>query len=288
MFACFVLFYSLDLNLGYAIKFSKILQNVSLLFEAMRIDFAKSFTISNMLCLVIKNAKRRAQMAKKGVKILLLEDDLLLGEMLCDELKEKGYLVTHCENAQSALEIGYEQAFDLWIFDVKVPLGNGFEVLKELRGLGKNTPTIFLTSLSMIEDLKQGFLAGCDDYLRKPFDVDELLLRVDCLLKRSFAHQNSEILELSENHCFDILQKTLFDKHTKKEIPLTNKERELLALLLQNRGNFVSQDEIFERIWSYDESPTNMALRVYIKNLRKVLGSESIATQRHRGYCYAK
>lgn len=146
-------------------------------------------------------------MAKKGVKILLLEDDLLLGEMLCDELKEKGYLVTHCENAQSALEIGYEQAFDLWIFDVKVPLGNGFEVLKELRGLGKNTPTIFLTSLSMIEDLKQGFLVGCDDYLRKPFDVDELLLRVDSLLKRSFAHQNSEILELSEKHCFDILQK---------------------------------------------------------------------------------
>lgn len=227
-------------------------------------------------------------MAKKGVKILLLEDDLSLGEMLCDELQEKGYLVTHCENAQNALEIGYEQAFDLWIFDVKVPLGNGFEVLKELRGLGKNTPTIFLTSLSMIEDLKRGFLVGCDDYLRKPFDVDELLLRVDCLLKRSFAHQNSEILELSEKHCFDILQKTLFDKNTQKEIPLTNKERELLALLLQNRGNFVSQDEIFERIWSYDESPTNMALRVYIKNLRKVLGSESIATQRHRGYCYAK
>lgn len=225
-------------------------------------------------------------MAKKGVKILLLEDDLLLGEMLCDELSQKGYAITLCEDAQSALDTAYEQNFDLWIFDVKVPLGNGFEVLKELRSLGKNTPSIFLTSLSMIEDLKQGFLAGCDDYLRKPFDIDELLLRVDSLLKRSFSHQNSEILELENGFCFDILQKSLFDKTSKKEISLTNKERELLCLLLQNKGNFVSQDEIFERVWGYDENLTNMALRVYIKNLRKVLGSESIATQRHRGYCY--
>lgn len=238
-------------------------------------------------------------MAKKGAKILLLEDDLLLGEMLRDELSQKGYFVELCEDAQSALDLGYEKPFDLWIFDVKVPLGNGFEVLKELRQIGKNTPSIFLTSLSMIEDLKQGFLAGCDDYLRKPFDIDELLLRVDSLLKRSFAHQNSEILELENGLYFDILQKSLFvkipcenggqnGKMRKKEIQLTNKERELLALLLQNRGNFVSQEEIFERIWSYDEVPTNMALRVYIKNLRKVLGSESIATQRHRGYCYVK
>lgn len=236
-------------------------------------------------------------MAKKGAKILLLEDDLLLGEMLRDELTQKGYFVELCEDAQSALEIGYEKPFDLWIFDVKVPLGNGFEVLKELRKVGKSTPSIFLTSLSMIEDLKQGFLAGCDDYLRKPFDIDELLLRVESLLKRAYSHQNSEILELENGLCFDILQKSLFVKlpcetkgnqTRKKEIQLTNKERELLALLLQNRGNFVSQEEIFERIWNYDETPTNMALRVYIKNLRKILGSQSIATQRHRGYCYAK
>lgn len=221
-----------------------------------------------------------------ATKILLLEDDMLLSEMLVDELREKGFEVCLCEDAQSALSKAYEKHFDLWILDVKVPLGNGFEVLKELRKMGKDTPAIFLTSLSMINDLKEGFGAGCDDYIKKPFDIDELLLRIHSLLKRQFSHKDTQLLALGNGYEFDIIQKTLF--HSGQIIQLTNKERELLALLLQHRGCFVSQDEIFERIWSYDETPTNMSLRVYIKNLRKILGKESIITQRYRGYCYGQ
>lgn len=223
-----------------------------------------------------------------ATKVLLLEDDLSLSEILRDELIVKGFEVVLCEDAKSVLEVAYEQHFDIWILDVKVPLGNGFEVLKELRTLGKNTPCIFLTSLSQIEDLRAGFLSGCDDYVRKPFDIDELFLRINSLLKRAYAHQPSEVLELGNGLFFDILQKTLFSKNAKRkqEIALTNKERELLALLLQNRGKFVSVEEIFERVWSYDENPTIEALRVYVKNLRKVLGATSIITQRYRGYCY--
>ncbi len=232
-------------------------------------------------------------------KILLLEDDILLSEILTDELRENGFEVCLCEDAKSALESGYEQHFDLWIFDVKVPLGkdftkknqkstlaNGFEVLRELRALGKTTPAIFLTSLAMLDDVKEGFLAGCDDYVRKPFEIDELLLRIHSLLKRRFAHQQIQTLNLGGGFYFDIIQKTLFSNGV--IISLTNKERELLALLLENRGKFVTQDMIFERIWNYDEMPTNMALRVYIKNLRKILGKEAIITQRFRGYCYAQ
>lgn len=129
-------------------------------------------------------------------------------------------------------------------------------------------------------------MAGCDDYIKKPFDIDELTLRIRSLLKRQFSHHNSEILDLGNNLSFDMIQKQLYKDN--QPILLTNKESKLLALLLRNQGKFISQDEIFETIWNYDEMPTNMALRVYIKNLRKVLGKDSILTQRHRGYCYAK
>lgn len=219
-------------------------------------------------------------------KILLLEDDLCLCEMIEDHLRGCGFEITTCDDATNALDLAYEKNFDLWIFDVKVPNGNGFTLLKQLRELNKTTPAIFLTSLSMINDLKEGFMAGCDDYIKKPFDIDELTLRIRSLLKRQFSHHNSEILDLGNNLSFDMIQKQLYKDN--QPILLTNKESKLLALLLRNQGKFISQDEIFETIWNYDEMPTNMALRVYIKNLRKVLGKDSILTQRHRGYCYAK
>jgi len=221
-----------------------------------------------------------------GTKILLLEDDFSLCEMIEDCLVESGFKITSCHDAKEALTLGYEEYFDLWIFDVKVPNGDGFSLLKELRELGKKTPAIFLTSLSMISDLKEGFMAGCDDYIKKPFDIDELVLRIESILKRPFSHHNSSILELGNGFCFDMVKKALYKNDN--VISLTNKEGELLALLLQKQGCFISQEEIFERIWNYDETPTNMSLRVYIKNLRKILGKDSILTQRHRGYCYAK
>lgn len=163
--------------------------------------------------------------------------------------------------------------------------GNGFALLRYLRSVGKSSPAIMLTSLSQASDVKDGFESGCDDYVRKPFDIEELLLRINSLLKRPFYHQDSPTITLHNGVRFDCIQKTLFSPQGDM-ITLTNKERELLALLVQKRGCFVSQDEIFERVWSYDETPTSMALRVYVKNLRKILGKESIITQRFCGYCY--
>lgn len=205
-----------------------------------------------------------------------------------------------CEDVQSAMEKGYEEHFDLYILDVKIPkgdqnlaqeplpknsAGNGFALLRYLREAGKTSPAIMLTSLSQASDVKEGFESGCDDYIRKPFDIEELLLRIRSLLKRPFYHQDSPTITLHNGVRFDCIQKTLYSPQGEL-IALTNKERELLALLVQKRGQFVSQDEIFERVWSYDESPTSMALRVYVKNLRKILGKESIITQRFCGYCY--
>ncbi|EGK8010666.1 response regulator transcription factor [Campylobacter lari] len=219
-----------------------------------------------------------------AAKILLLEDDLSLNEIINDALSDEGFKVSCVYDAQEALEKAYEENFDLWIFDVKVPKGNGFEVLKELRESGKNTPAIFLTSLSMLDDVKQGFLSGCDDYIKKPFDIDELIIRVKNIIKRNFSHQKEDLILLSssKNISFDPLNKTLYQDKT--IINLTNKEKELLALLLKKRPHFVSIETIFDEIWSLDEEPVIMSLRVYVKNLRKILGKDLIINQRNIGY----
>ncbi|EAK0823530.1 response regulator transcription factor [Campylobacter lari] len=219
-----------------------------------------------------------------AAKILLLEDDLSLNEIINEALSDEGFKVSCVYDAQEALEKAYEENFDLWIFDVKVPKGNGFEVLKELRESAKNTPAIFLTSLSMLDDVKQGFLSGCDDYIRKPFDTDELIIRVKNIIKRNFSHQKEDLILLSssKNISFDPLNKTLYQNKT--IINLTNKEKELLALLLKKRPRFVSIETIFDEIWNLDEEPVIMSLRVYIKNLRKILGKDLIINQRNIGY----
>ncbi|MCV3453333.1 response regulator transcription factor [Campylobacter sp. FU_520] len=219
-----------------------------------------------------------------AAKILLLEDDLSLNEIINEALNDEGFKVSCVFDAQEALEKAYEENFDLWIFDVKVPKGNGFEVLKELRESGKNTPAIFLTSLSMLDDVKQGFLSGCDDYIKKPFDIDELIIRVKNIIKRNFSHQKEDLILLSssKNISFDPLNKTLYQDKT--IINLTNKEKELLALLLKKRPHFVSIETIFDEIWSLDEEPVIMSLRVYVKNLRKILGKDLIINQRNIGY----
>ncbi|CAM4107106.1 response regulator transcription factor [Campylobacter armoricus] len=219
-----------------------------------------------------------------SARILLLEDDLSLNEIIKDALEDEGFEVSCVYDAQETLEKAYEKNFDLWIFDVKVPKGNGFEVLKELRESAKSTPAIFLTSLSMLDDVKQGFLVGCDDYIKKPFDIDELIIRVKNIIKRNFNHQKEELISLnsSKNISFDPINKTLYQN--KKIIDLTNKEKDLLALLLKNRPHFVSLEKIFDEIWTFDEEPTIMSLRVYIKNLRKILGKDIIANQRNIGY----
>ncbi|MBX1886187.1 response regulator transcription factor [Campylobacter peloridis] len=219
-----------------------------------------------------------------SVKILLLEDDLSLNEIISDALNDEGFKVSCVYDAQEALEKAYEENFDLWIFDVKVPKGNGFELLKELRESAKTTPAIFLTSLSMLDDVKEGFLVGCDDYIKKPFDIDELIIRVKNILKRQFNHQKQDIITLnsSKNIYFDLIDKTLYQNQ--EIINITNKEKDLLALLLKNRPHFVSLEKIFEEIWQYDEEPVIMSLRVYIKNLRKILGKELIINQRNIGY----
>lgn len=219
-----------------------------------------------------------------AAKILLLEDDISLSEIIEEFLSDEGYELYTCENAKEALDLAYEKHFDLWILDVKVPLGDGFSVLKELRALGKNTPAIFMTSLNTTDDLKQGFDCGCDDYIRKPFELAELAIRVQSLLKRAFSHKNEDYEDLGNGFKFALTSKILY--HFDRALTLPSKELKLLALFLRNKNIFLSTERIFDELWEYGEEPSELSLRAYVKNLRKILGKDKIVNQRGRGYCY--
>lgn len=216
-------------------------------------------------------------------KILVLEDEPLLNEMICEYLKANHFETISTKSYDEALDLAYSENFDLWIFDVKIIGGNGFELLQELRTSGKLTPCIFTTSLNDINDLNKGFLAGCDDYLKKPFELAELLLRVNNLIKRNFSHKNENLEDLGDGLQFDIYDKRLYKDG--KIVNLSKKELTLLALLLQKKNQNVSREEIYSIVWDYDESPSELSLRVYVRNLRKILGDKIISISKV-GYRY--
>ena len=208
----------------------------------------------------------------------------MLNEMICEYLNANHHETTSVKSYEKALNLAYENDFDLWIFDVKVIGGNGLELLEELRNANKLTPCIFTTSLNDIKDLNKGFLSGCDDYLKKPFELAELLLRVNNLIKWNYAHKTNQLEDLGDNLSFDIYKKTLYKNG--KAVNLSNKESRLLALFLQNKNRVLTREEIYSSIWDYDEIPSELSLRVYIRNLRKYLGKR-IASRPKVGYIYA-
>ena len=217
-------------------------------------------------------------------QILLVEDDETLSELISEYLSEQGYDVTVCADAKVALDTAYERNFDILILDVKLPKGDGFSLLRELRRLGDDTPAIFTTSLNALQDLEIGYKSGCDDYLKKPYELKELLLRIQILIKRKFSHVNDEFIELNDGYKFYPSSKTL--RQNGQIVSLSNKESELLALFLENKNTLLSKEAIFEKIWNYGEEPSELSLRVYVKNLRRILGKDAIINRRGDGYIY--
>ena len=217
-------------------------------------------------------------------QILLVEDDETLSELINEYLSEQGYDVTVCADAKAALDTAYERNFDILILDVKLPKGDGFSLLRELRRLGNDAPAIFTTSLNALQDLEIGYKSGCDDYLKKPYELKELLLRIQILIKRKFSHVNDEFIELNGGYKFYPSSKTL--RQNGQIVNLSNKESELLALFLENKNALLSKEAIFEKIWNYGEEPSELSLRVYVKNLRRILGKDAIINRRGDGYTY--
>ena len=213
--------------------------------------------------------------------ILLLEDDIQLSDTVKQFLEIKGYNVHVAYDGYQAEEIAYEKHIDLMLLDVKVPLMNGFDVLKNVRAEGNETPTIFITSLNSVEDVEKGFSVGCDDYIRKPFSLKELLVRIESLLKRTFGIHSDKIL-LEEGLFFDTKELILIKDE--KKIPLKTKEYTLLSLFLKHPNELINYETINKALWAYDELPSSGSLRTYIKRIRAVIGKEKIETIKNVGY----
>lgn len=215
-------------------------------------------------------------------RLLLLEDDPNLSESVSEYLEDHGFDVVCVYDAAEAEDALFEHKFDLLLLDVNVPGGDGFSLLKDSRSGGNATPAIFITSLNAMNDVEKGFESGGDDYLRKPFELKELLLRVRTILKRNFFHNPTETVELGDAITYDIQNQILLIGGHEQSLQL--KEHKLLKLFIQHRNELLSHETIMEHLWDYDETPSDGSLRTYIKTLRKYLGKDRIVSHKRLGY----
>ena len=211
-------------------------------------------------------------MASKA-KILLVEDDTNLGFVIADQLKSEGYQVVLCSNGKEGHIRFTEDTYHLCIFDVMMPKKDGFTLAREIRKINTETPILFLTAKSMTEDKVEGFNAGGDDYLTKPFSFDELSVRVKALLKRVNIHEDTEdkVIQLA-GYVFDTENFTL--KHPQFEKTLTKKEAMVLKLLCQFKNQVLPRETILTAVWGQDDYFAGRSMDVFITKLRKYLSHD--------------
>jgi DNA-binding response OmpR family regulator len=197
-------------------------------------------------------------------RILLLEDDQLFNETLQDFLEEEGYTLSFALDPYSALELTYKYKFDLYLFDVNLPYESGFELLKKLRDSGDTTPTIFITSRDDKLSLKEGFISGGDDYIKKPIDLDELILRIEAILRRLSRRKKV----LIGDYIIDTIEKQIYRDDIK--IETSKKAIELLILFISSNREVVSINEIKDALWATEQEASDGSIRVYVTQLKKI------------------
>jgi DNA-binding response OmpR family regulator len=203
-------------------------------------------------------------------RILLVEDDPSLGFVIKDNLMMKGFDVVLCKDGNEGEQTFNSGGFHLCIFDVMLPKKDGFSLARSVREKDKNIPILFLTAKSMIEDKLVGFQTGADDYITKPFSLDELFYRVQVFLRRTDSHQvvNEKVYHVG-NYEFDPFNLILKNHSTEKT--LTQKEAEVLKLLYKNRDRVLKREEILNHVWGNDDYFMGRSMDVFISKLRKYL-----------------
>ncbi|MEO9532668.1 MAG: response regulator transcription factor [Crocinitomicaceae bacterium] len=207
------------------------------------------------------------------VKILLAEDDTNLGTLLSNYLKAKSFDVTLCVDGDIAMKRFKESLFDFIILDVMMPVKDGFTVAKEIRQVDTEIPILFLTAKSMKEDKLAGFDVGADDYLTKPFAMEELLARINAILKRSYKEGKKETSFDVGDVNYDYLAQTVTISGESKK--LTTKENELFYLLVKHNGEVLDRNEALNHVWGDDNYFNGRSMDVYITKLRKYLSASS-------------
>ena len=205
-------------------------------------------------------------------KILYAEDDETLAFLTKDNL-ENQYDVTHCSDGELCLEMFKKEPFDLCIFDIMMPKMDGFDLAEKVRQLNSDVPIIFLSAKTLKEDRIKGLRIGADDYLVKPFSIEELLLKIEIFLKRS---QKSVATDKSQytigKYQFD--HKNYLVYTDSEKISLTQREAELLKLFLDNKNVVMKREEILKLLWGNDDYFMGRSLDVFISRLRKILANE--------------
>lgn len=211
-----------------------------------------------------------------AIKVLMAEDDENLGLILSERLKAKGFAVDLATDGAAAQALYQQKRYDLLILDIMMPIKDGFTVAKEIRKTDVETPIIFVTARSMKEDVLKGFEIGADDYLTKPFSMDELMVRIHAVLRRTMRKGGSAKTEedqftFSHTH-FNAVTQTLTIHNESRD--LTSKESELLRLLCTNINGVVPRDKALQDIWGSDTYFNGRSMDVFISKLRKMLSQD--------------
>jgi DNA-binding response OmpR family regulator len=216
------------------------------------------------------------------MKILLMEDDPVLADIVTEYLSEF-YDTDHVFDSSEAQELIDNNRYDLFIFDINVPGQSGLELLKELRSFNDTTPAIIVTAYEDTAHLKAGFDAGAHDYVRKPFELEELQMRIENS-RRLFNIEQSDPISLTETLTYYPQKQTIEgEKGVQKLRP---KDVALLDYFIAHPGRLVSSEELAQNIWEFDELPSDATIRSYIRRLRELVGTEKIVTVRSMGYRY--
>lgn len=216
------------------------------------------------------------------MKIFLLEDDFSLNKLICNALEQRGFFVTSVEDGYDAMTHILNNQYDLYILDINVPGFNGHEVLAEIRKTHKELPVIIVSAQLDIDNISKAYDLGCNDYLKKPFELEELILHIKYHIKTIFKSDvDKDIIELGYGFKFDMKDQNLY-KHD-HEIMLTQKEKLLLTLFINNLDKTVTSEMIHEYVWDNKEMES-VSMRSMIHKLQKKLKSGLIVNIRGVGY----
>ncbi|RNC84217.1 MAG: DNA-binding response regulator [Winogradskyella sp.] len=219
------------------------------------------------------------------IKLLLAEDEAALGQIIKESLETRNFEVLLCDNGEKALKTYNSEQPEILVLDVMMPKKDGFTLAKEIREIDDAIPIIFLTAKSQTQDVVEGFTIGGNDYLKKPFSMEELIVRIHNLVNRTRLQKTSEVLSIG-NFTFDFPKQLLTYKN-EDALQLTHREAHLLFHLIKNKNSVLDRSIILNKLWGNDDFFTARSMDVFISKLRKKLKQDdSIQILNVRGFGY--
>ncbi|MGG5488210.1 response regulator transcription factor [Gaetbulibacter sp. PBL-D1] len=217
--------------------------------------------------------------------ILLAEDEPALGQIIKESLETRDFNVILCDNGEKAFEKYQSETPEILVLDVMMPKKDGFTLAKDIRAIDDTIPIIFLTAKSQTQDVVEGFTIGGNDYLKKPFSIEELIVRINNLLNRTQVQKTSEVLKIGD-YTFDFPKQTL-QFNAEEKLQLTHREAHLLFHLIKNKNQVLDRSIILNKLWGNDDFFSARSMDVFITKLRKKLSKDdTIQIINVRGFGY--